>query len=50
MQVAVLGGVLPEAEQDHYVRQVTKEFPISVVEKVILDVHGDHVDVSCSQR
>lgn len=46
MQVAVLHGVLTEAEQDQYVRQVTKEFPISIVEKVILDVHGEHVDVS----
>ena len=45
MQVAVLHGTLTETEQDYYVRQVTKEFPISIVEKVILDVHGDHVDV-----
>lgn len=46
MQVAVLHGTLTETEQDYYVRQVTKKFPISIVEKVILDVHEEHVDVS----
>ena len=46
MQVAVLHGVLTEAEQDQYVCQVTKKFSISIVEKAILDVHGEHVDVS----
>ena len=47
MQVAVLHGTLTETEQDYYVRQITKKFPISIVEKVILDVHEEHVDVSC---
>ncbi len=45
MQVAVLHGKLSEAEQDYYVRQVTEKFPISIVEKIILDVHEEHVDV-----
>ena len=37
LQVAVLHGNLSEAEQDHYIRQVTKKFPVSIVEKVILE-------------
>ena len=45
MQVAVLHGKLSEAEQDYYVRRVTEKFPISIVEKIILDVHGEYVDV-----
>ena len=45
MQVAVLHGSLSEAEQDYYV-QVTDRFPVSIVEKIILDVHTEYVDVS----
>ena len=45
MQVAVLHGKLSEAEQDYYVRRVTEKFPVSIVEKVILDVQEDYVDV-----
>ena len=45
MQVAVLHGTLSEAEQDYYVRQVTEKFPISIVEKIILDVQEEYVDV-----
>ena len=46
MQVAVLHGSLSEAEQDYYVQQVTDRFPVSIVEKIILDVHTEYVDVS----
>lgn len=45
MQVAVLHGDLSETEQDYYVRQVTEKFPISIVEKSILDVQEEYVDV-----
>ena len=45
MQVAVLHGDLSETEQDYYVRQVTEKFPISIVEKIILDVQEEYVDV-----
>ena len=45
MQVAVLHGNLSETEQDYYVRQVTEKFPISIVEKIILDVQEEYVDV-----
>lgn len=45
MQIAVLHGTLSEAEQDYCVRRVTEKFPISIVEKIILDVQEDHVDV-----
>lgn len=45
MQAAVLHGTLSEAEQDYYVRRVTEKFPISIVEKIILDVQEEYVDV-----
>lgn len=47
MTVAVLHGTLSEAEQDAYIRQATEKYPISIIEKLILDVQGDHVAVSC---
>ena len=46
MQVVVLNGTLTEAEQDSYVRQVTAVYPMSIIEKLFLDVQGDHVAVS----
>jgi len=46
MQVAVLNGTLSEAEQDFYIRHVMEKYPVSIVEKIILDVHTDYVDVS----
>ena len=45
MQVAVLHGELSEAEQDYYVQLVTDKFPVSIVEKIILDVRGEYVDI-----
>ena len=45
MQVVVLHGMLTEAEQDVYIRQATKVYPMSIIEKLYLDVQGDHVDV-----
>ena len=45
MQAAVLHGTLSEAEQDYCVRRVTEKFPISIVEKIILDVQEEYVDV-----
>ncbi len=47
MQVVVLGGTLTEAEQDSYVRQATKVYPVSIIEKLFLQVQGDHVEVHC---
>lgn len=46
MQIAVMNGTLSEAEQDFYVRHVTDKYPVSIVEKIVLDVHDDYVDVS----
>ena len=46
MQVVVLGGTLTEAEQDTYVRAVTKVYPVSIIEKLFLNVQGDHIVVS----
>lgn len=47
MVLTVLHGSLSEAEQDAYIRQATEKYPISIIEKLILDVQGDHVTVSC---
>ena len=47
MQVAVLNGTLSEAEQAVYVRRVTAKYPVWMIEKLILDVQGDYVDISC---
>ena len=46
MQVVVLHGTLTEAEQDSYVRQATAVYPVSIIEKLFLDVQGDQVTVS----
>lgn len=46
MQVFVLHGTLTEAEQDSYVRQATAVYPVSIIEKLFLDVQGDRVEVS----
>ena len=45
MQVVVLNGTLTEAEQDIYIREATKVYPVSIIEKLYLDVQSDHVDV-----
>jgi len=47
VQVVVLNGTLLEAEQDIYVHRVTEKYPVSIIEKIILDVQGDYVDISC---
>ena len=47
MQVVVLGGTLTEAEQDSYIRQATKVYPVSIIEKLFLQVREDHVDIRC---
>lgn len=45
MQIIVVNGPLSEREQDAYVRQVTKKYPMSAIEKLFLEVHEDYVDV-----
>ena len=45
MQVVVLNGTLTEAEQDIYIREATKVYPVSIIEKLYLDVQDGHVDV-----
>lgn len=47
MQVVVLNGVLSEAEQDVYIRQATAKYPMSHIEKLILDVQDEGIQVSC---
>lgn len=45
MQIVVLNGTLTEAEQDDYIKQVTARCPISLIEKLVLDVQKEYVDV-----
>ena len=47
MQVVVLGGTLTEAEQNSYVLQATQIYPVSIIEKLFLQVREDHVEVRC---
>lgn len=46
MLVAVLNGKLTEAEQNAYIREAVKKYPVSLIEKLILDVQGETVNVS----
>lgn len=48
MQVVVLNGTLTQAKQDIYIRQATAVYPMSIIEKLFLEVQGDHVDVRCN--
>lgn len=45
MQIIVVNGPLSEREQDSYIRRVTEKHPASAIEKLILEVHEDYVDV-----
>lgn len=45
MQIIVVNGPLSEREQDCYIRRVTEKYPASAIEKLILEVHEDYVDV-----
>ena len=47
MQIVVRNGTLSEAEQDAYIRRVTEKYPVSSIDKLILDVRGEYVDVRC---
>lgn len=46
MLVAVLNGKLTETEQDAYIREAVRKYPVSLIEKLILDVQGEAVEVS----
>lgn len=45
MLVAVLNGKLTETEQDAYIREAVKKYPVSLIEKLILNVQGEAVEV-----
>ena len=45
MQIIVINGPLSEREQDAYVRQITRKYPASAIEKLYLEVHENYVDV-----
>ena len=46
MLVAVLNGKQTETEQDAYVREAVKKYPVNLIEKLILNVQGEAVEVS----
>lgn len=48
MQIIVINGPLSEREQDAYIRHVSAKYPMSAIEKLYLEVHGDYVDVRCT--
>lgn len=50
MKVIVLNGPLSEKEQDAYIRRVTAQYPASSIEKLVLEVHEDYVDVRYTLR
>ena len=45
MQVVVLNGTLTESEQDFYIQEAIKVYPMNIIEKLFLDVQSVHVDV-----
>ena len=47
MQVVILNGTLSEKEQDVYIRCATAKYPVGIIEKLVLDVQEDYVDVRC---
>lgn len=46
MLVAVLNGKLTDTKQNAYIREAVKKYPVSLIEKLILDVQGEAVEVS----
>lgn len=47
IQIVVFHGTLSEAEQNIYIRQATAKYPMSIIEKLILDIQGEKADVHC---
>ena len=45
MLVVVKNGVISEKELNAYVRYITGKFPPGSVEKLVLDVQGEYVDL-----
>ena len=45
MQIVVNNGTLSEAEQDVYIRHITSRFPEGMVDRIVLEVHDEYVDV-----
>lgn len=46
MKIAIMNGTLSEAEQDYYIRHITAKCPMCIIDKLVLDIQGDHVDIS----
>ena len=48
MQIVVLNGTLSEREQDAYIKQATARYPVSLIEKLILDVQKEYCETDTS--
>ena len=45
MQIVVLNGTMTEAEQDYYIRHITAKCPMCIIDKLVLDIQGDHAEL-----
>jgi len=45
MKIVVINGTLTEREQDKCIRSITQEHPASAIERVVMEVYGEYVDV-----
>ncbi len=48
MQIIVINGPVREEEVNACIRRVTRKYPASAIEKLILEVCGDYVDIRCT--
>ena len=50
MDVIVTGGAMTAEEQQHYIRYVSEKYPHVEIQKLILAVDGDFVNISIEPR
>ena len=50
MDVIVTGGAMTAEEQQHYIRYVLEKYPHVEIQKLILAVDGDFVNISIEPR
>lgn len=48
MKIVVTNGSLSEKELDACIRRATEKHPASAIDKLILEVHEDYVDLRCT--
>jgi len=50
MDVIVTGGTMTVEEQQHYIRYVLEKYPHVEIQKLILAVDGDYINISIVPR